>query len=592
MTNKEIAKILYEISEYLAMDDVPFKPRAYEKSALIIEGLEAGADEIYKKDGRKGLENIPTVGKGIAEVIEELLKTGKSGIYEKLKKKTPVDLSGLTSVAGVGPKIILKLYKELGVKNISDLEKAAKTEKIRNLEGFGQRSEQNILMAIGFLKRGSGKFPLGYILHDVRQIEEKIRNFQGVKKAIIAGSIRRMKEVVGDADLLVSVSSSGAAKEVMDYFISMPEVAHVYSHGPTRSSVKLKNYMDCDLRVVPEESFGAALQYFTGSKDHNIELRKIAIKKGLKLNEYGLFPAQGGSASGRKGKLIVGKTEGEIYKILGLQWIPPELRENSGEIEASLNKKLPQLINYNDLRGDLQMHSKWSDGQNSIEEMAKKAIQIGLEYIVITDHVRGSFDHRMGEKELSAQGKEIDKINGKISRLAGSRSAGQNSFRILKGGEVDILNDGKLFMKDEVLKKLDVVGASIHANFKMPKSKMTERIIKAMKNPNVDIIFHPTGRLIQSRPAYDIDMGKIIRAAKETKTILEINSYFNRLDLKDEYVKMARDAGAKIAINSDAHSLSHFQYLELGIAQARRGWMEKSDVINAWPVDKMLKMLK
>ena len=289
MTNKEIAKILYEISEYLAMEDVPFKPRAYEKSALIIEGLEAGVEEIYKKDGRKGLENIPTVGKGIAEVIEELLKTGKSNIYDDLKKKTPVNLSELTSVAGVGPKIILKLYKELGVKNVNDLEKAAKAEKIRNIEGFGQRSEQNILMAIGFLKRGSGKFPLGYILHDVRQIEEKIRNFQGVKKAIIAGSIRRMKEVVGDADLLVSVSSSGAAKEVMDYFISMPEVAHVYSHGPTRSSVKLKNYMDCDLRVVPEESFGAALQYFTGSKDHNIELRKIAIKKGLKLNEYGLF---------------------------------------------------------------------------------------------------------------------------------------------------------------------------------------------------------------------------------------------------------------------------------------------------------------
>jgi len=586
MTNKEIAKILYEISEYLAMEDVPFKPRAYEKSALIIEGLEMGVDEIYKKDGRKGLENIPTVGRGVAEVIEELLKTGKSNIYDGLKKKIPVNLSELTSVAGVGPKIILKLYKELGVKNVNDLEKAAKAEKIRNLEGFGQRSEQNILMAIGFLKGGSGKFPLGYVLHDIRQIEEKIRNFQGVKKAIIAGSIRRMREVVGDADLLVSVSSLKAAKEVMDYFISMPEVAHVYSHGPTRSSVKLKNYMDCDLRVVPEESFGAALQYFTGSKDHNIELRKIAIKKGLKLNEYGLFKIKN-----QKSKIKINE-EKDIYEALGLQYIEPELRENSGEIEASLNRKLPQLINYNDLKGDLQMHSKWSDGQNSIEEMAKKAIQIGLEYIVITDHVRGSFDHKIGEKELLAQGKEIDKLNEKISRAAGSRSAGQNSFRILKGGEADILNDGRLFMKNEVLKKLNVVGASIHANFKMPKSKMTERIIRAMKNPNVDIVFHPTGRLIQSRPAYDVDMGKIIRAAKETKTILEINSYFNRLDLKDEYVKMAKDADVKIAINSDAHGLSHFQYLELGIAQARRGWMEKKDVINAWPVDKMLKMLK
>ncbi|MDP2934363.1 MAG: PHP domain-containing protein, partial [bacterium] len=329
---------------------------------------------------------------------------------------------------------------------------------------------------------------------------------------MVAGSIRRMKETVGDADLLVSASSSLAAKEIMDYFINMPEVAHVYSRGLTRSSVKLKNYMDFDLRVVSEESFGAALQYFTGSKDHNIALRKIAIKKGLKLNEYGIY---------RGKKQIAGETEEETYKILGLQWIPPELRENSGEVEASLNRRLPQLIGYNDLKGDLQMHSKWSDGQNTIEEMAKKAMQIGLEYIVITDHVRGSFDHRIGEKELLAQSKEIDRLNKKFRK-----------FRILKGGEVDVLNDGKLFMKDEVLKRLDVVGASIHSNFKMPKNKMTERIIGAMKNPNVDILFHPTGRLIQSRPAYDIDMGKIIRAAKETKTILEINSYFNRLDLK------------------------------------------------------------
>lgn len=572
MTNQEIAKILHEISEYLAMDDVPFKPRAYEKSALIIEGLEESIDEIYKKDGRRGLENIPTVGKGIAEVIEELLKTGKSKIYDDLKKKIPVNLSELTSVAGVGPKSILKLYKELGIKNVNDLEKAARAEKIRNLEGFGQRSEYNILMAIGFLKGSSERFPLGYVLHDIRQIEERIRRFRGVKKAMVAGSIRRMKETVGDADLLVSASSSLAAKEIMDYFINMPEVAHVYSRGLTRSSVKLKNYMDFDLRVVSEESFGAALQYFTGSKDHNIALRKIAIKKGLKLNEYGIY---------RGKKQIAGETEEETYKILGLQWIPPELRENSGEVEASLNRRLPQLIGYNDLMGDLQMHSRWSDGQNSIEEMAKKAIQMGLEYIVITDHVRGSFDHRMGEKELLAQGKEIDRLNKKFKK-----------FKILKGGEVDILNDGKLFMKDEVLKKLDVVGASIHTNFKMPKSKMIERIIGAMKNPNIDILFHPTGRLIQSRPAYDIDMGKIIRAAKETKTILEINSYFNRLDLKDEHVKMAKDAGVKIAINSDAHSVSHFQYLELGIAQARRGWLEKPDVINVWSVDKMLKMLK
>jgi DNA polymerase (family 10) len=578
MTNKEIAKILYEISEYLAMDDVPFKPRAYEKSALIIEGLEENVGEIYKKEGIKGLENIPTVGKGIAEVIEELIKTGKSKIHGKMKKKIPVDLSGLTSVEGIGPKSILKLYKELRIKTINDLEKAAKAKKIRNIQDFGQKSEQNILMAIGFLKGNSGKFPLGYALQDIRRIEGKIANLRGVKKAVIAGSIRRMKETVGDADLLVTVASPKTAKEVMAYFVSMPEVAHVYSYGPTRSSVKLKNYMDCDLRVVPEESFGAALQYFTGNKDHNIELRKIAIKKGLKLNEYGVFSAKGGSALGGQ---IAGRTEESVYKTLGLKWMEPELRENNGEITASLSGELPRLINYNDLMGDLQMHSIWSDGQNSIEEMAEKAMQIGLKYIVITDHIRGSFDHRLGEKELSAQGKEIDKLNKKLK-----------NFTILKGGEVDILNDGKLFMKDEVLKKLDVVGASVHGNFKTPKAKMTERIIRAMKNPHVDILFHPTGRLIQSRPAYEVDMEKVIRAAKETRTILEINSYFNRLDLRDEYARMAKNMGVKIAINSDSHSISHFQYLELGIAQARRGWLEKEDVINAWQMDKMLKMLK
>jgi len=576
MTNKEIAKILYEISEYLAMEDIPFKPRAYGKSALVIEGTGEDVGEIYKKEGIKGLEGIPTIGKGIAEVIEELIKTGKSKIYEKLKKKTPVDLSALTSVEGVGPKTIFRLYKKLGIKNIDDLEQAAKAEKIRNIEGFGEKSEYNILMAIGFLKGGSGKFPLGYILHDVRRIEERIKKFPGVKKAIIAGSIRRMKEVVGDADLLATVSSSKIAKEIMACFINMPEVAHVYNCGSTRSSVKLKNYIDCDLRVVPEKSFGAALQYFTGSKDHNIELRKIAIKKGLKLNEYGVY---------RDKKQIAGSAEQEVYKALGLIWMEPELRENNGEIKASFSNKLPQLVGYNGLMGDLQIHSTWSDGQNSIEEMAKKAIQIGLKYIVITDHIRGSFDHRIGEKELFAQGKEVEKLNSKFKI--------QNSkFKILKGGEVDILNDGRLFIKDEVLKKLDIVGASIHTNFKMPKNKITERIIRAMKNPNVDILFHPTGRLIQSRPAYDVDIEKVIRAAKETKTALEINSFFNRLDLKDEYVRMAKDADVKIAINSDAHSVSHFQYLELGIAQARRGWLERKDVINAWPVDKMLKMLK
>ena len=567
MINRDIAYILNNISEYLAMDDISFKPRAYEKAATSIEALDESVFDIYKAGGIKALENIPAVGFGIAQKIEEYIKTGKIKEYETLKKKIPVNLEELTAVQGIGPKSVLKLYKELNIRDIKDLEKAIKDKKIRKIEGFGQKSEENMSMSIRFLKNSNSRFPLGYVLYDLRKIEERIEKLSGVKKVLLCGSIRRMKEDVGDADILVAVSSDKIAKDVINYFINMPEVAHIYSHGNTKSSVKLRNHINFDLRVVAEESFGAAAQYFTGSKNHNIELRKIAIKKGLKLNEYGF------------------SKEEEVYKTLGLQWIPPELRENAGEIEASQQNKLPKLIGYQDLKGDLQMHSKWSDGQNTIEEMAKKAMAIGLEYIAITDHLRGTFDNQISEKDLLKQWEEIDKLNANYKKRG-------IKFRILKGGEVEILNNGKLFMRDEILKKLDVVGAAIHTHAKMTKEQMTEIYIKVMKNPNVDIIFHPTGRLIGIRPPREMDIGKIIRAAKETKTVLEIDAYYNRLDLKDEYARMAKNAGVKIAIDSDAHNISHFQYLELGIAQARRGWLEKKDVINAWPVDKMLGMLK
>jgi DNA polymerase (family 10) len=583
MNNQEIAHILYNISEYLEMEDVEFKPRAYEKAAINIEALDKSVFDVYKQGGIKALEKIPAVGYGIAKKIEEYIETGKIKEYEQLKKKTPVNLEELTSIQGIGPKTILKLYKELGVKNVKDLEKAAKNKKIRNLEGFGFKSEENILMALKFFKNSSGRFPLGYVLYDLREIENRIKKIPDVKKTLLSGSVRRMKEDVGDADILVAVSSLKFSAKIMDYFVHMPEVAHIYSKGETKSSVKLKNYINFDIRVVEEKSFGAASQYFTGNKDHNIELRKIAIKKGLKLNEYGVY---------KKDKQISGKTEEEIYKILGLQWIPPELRENKGEIEASLQNKLPNLIGYNDLKGDMQMHSTWSDGVNSIEEMANAAIKMGKEYILITDHLRPMFSGKLNEKTLPKQWEEIDKLNTRYKIPAYRRGRQDTNFRILKGCEVDIMDDGSLYMKDEVLKNFDVVCAAIHSNFKMSKEKMTERIIKAMKNPYVKIICHPTGRLIGMRPPFEVDIEKIIQVAKETGTVLEINAYFNRLDLKDEYARMAKNAGVKLVISSDAHSASHFQYLELGIAQARRGWLEKKDVINAWPLDKMLKMLK
>jgi DNA polymerase (family 10) len=577
MTNYEIAKVLYEISEYLEMEDIPFKPRAYEKAAIVIESLEEEVSVIYKKGGVKALDKIPSVGKGIAKTIEELIKTGKSKHYEKLKKKTPVKLDELTAIEGIGPKAVMKLYKNLGIRNLKDLEKAIKARKIQNLEDFGQKSEENILQGIEFLKKSGGRFILGFIMPDVRRIEERIRKLPGVRKAVAAGSIRRMKETIGDGDLLVTVALPKTVKKVSEFFINMPEVAHIYSHGSTKSSVRLENNMDFDLRVVPEKSFGAALQYFTGSKSHNIALRKIAMKKALKLNEYGLFKGK---------KQVAGKTEEEVYKKLGLQWIEPELRTDTGEIEAARQNKLPKLIKYNDLKGDLQIQTNWTDGSNSIEDYVKEAMKVGLDYIAITDHTKSlAMTGGLDEKELARQGKEIDKINQRLKKQ-------KKKFRILKGAEVNILKDGKLDIKDETLKKLDIVAIAVHSGFKMSKKDMTERIIRAMKNPYAHILFHPTGRVINRRPPYQIDIEKIIRAAKETKIILEINAYPDRLDLKDEHARMAKEAGVKIAIDSDAHSIHHLHYLEFGIAQARRGWLEKKDVINAWPVKKMLRFLR
>ncbi len=368
----------------------------------------------------------------------------------------------------------------------------------------------------------------------------------------------------------------------------MPEVARVYAKGATKSAIKLKSGLDVDLRVVPKESYGSALNYFTGSKDHNVALREMALKKGYKLNEYGLFSAQGGSASGGKGKWrqIAGRTEEELYKTLGLNYIEPEMRENTGEIELSRENRLPELIGYGDLKGDLQIQSDWTDGTNSIEEMARAAIVAGLEYIAITDHTkRLAMTGGLDEKKIRAQWKEIDKVNKKL-QVSGCQ------FRVLKGTECDILKDGSMDLSDEILSKLDVVGASVHSYFGLSRKDQTERIKRAMENKNVDIVFHPTGRILNKRDPYEVDIDEIIKTAKRTGTILEIDAYPDRLDLKDEHIKKCVEAGVKMAIDSDAHSYMHLSYLEYGIAQARRGSATQDDIINAWPLEKMLKMLK
>jgi len=454
---------------------------------------------------------------------------------------------------------------------LDDLEKAAKLGKVRKLESFGETSEINILKGIEFLKKSGGRFVLGSAMPTIKEIEGRLGKLKEVKKVVVAGSVRRRKETIGDVDVLVVSSKPGP---VMEHFTSMPEVINVYAKGGTKSAIKIKNGLDVDLRVVPEESFGAALNYFTGSKDHNVAMRRIAMDKGYKLNEYGLF---------RGKKQIAGGTEEEIYKKLGLDYVEPELREMTGELIAAQKGELPKLIGYNDLKGDLQTQSSWTDGANSIEELAQAAIKEGLEYIVITDHTkRLAMTGGLDEKKLAKQMVEIDKLDKKY----------KSKLRILKGSECDILKDGSLDLSDEALSKLDVVGASVHSYFNLPKKEQTERIVKAMRNKNVDIIFHPTGRIINKRPAYEIDIDEIIRVAKETGTILEIDAYPDRLDLKDDYIRKCVTKGVKMAIDSDAHSVTHFPYLEYGIAQARRGWATKADIINAWPLEKMVSFLK
>ena len=571
MRNQDIAKIFYEIAFFLAMEEIPFKPSAYEKAALSLETLADDAEDVYKKGGIKALEEIPGVGESIAEKIAEYLKTGKIKEYENLKKEMPVDIKELSAVEGLGPRMIRDLYEGLKIKNLQDLEKAAKIGQVRNLPNFGEKTEQNILQGIEFLKRTKGRFLLGEIIPAVDEILENLKSLKEVKKISPAGSVRRMKETIGDADILITSSNP---KKVIDYFVSMPGIVKIWGQGPTKASIRLEKGFDVDLRVLPENQFGSALQYFTGSKEHNIALRKIAIEKGFKLNEYGLFKGK---------KIIACKTEEEVYKALGLSYIEPELRENTGEIETALKNKLPKIVGYQDIKGDLHIHSNWNGGLNSIEEIAEAAQEMGYEYIGISDHTKFLIiEHGLDEKRLLQQRKEIEKLNSRFKIL-------NSKFRILQGCEANILADGSIDIKDEALAKLDYVIAGVHSQLKMGRKEMTERIIKAMRNLNVDIISHPTGRIIQRREEYEIDFDEILKVAKETKTILEINSSLSRLDLKDINIRKAVAAGVKMAINADSHHFDYLRFLNLGISQARRGWAEKKDIINTQPLDKLLK---
>lgn len=573
MKNYLVSKTFYEIADMLEIQDVPFKPQAYRKVARVIEAMPEDIEELYR---REQLNKIPGVGTNIQKKIEELLQTGKLEYYETLRKELPMDFEDLLSVEGVGPRMVKTLYEELGIKTIKDLEKSARQGKVSALPHYGEKIEQKILMGIKFFKRSEGRFLLGSVLPSAQLIVDDLKQY--AEEIEIAGSIRRRNETAGDIDL---VAVTDNPEKIIDVFVKMPDVALVESKGTTRSSVRLQSGLEVDLRVVARDSFGSALQYFTGNKEHNIELRKIASTQGLKLNEYGLFK----KTKNKKFQKIEGEDEKGIYKMLGLQFIEPELREMKGEIEASKNAALPTLITRQDLKGDLHTHTQWSEGSATIEEMAERARESGMEYIAITDHAGHlKVANALDGARLLRQIKEIDRINAAFKK----KYFTGRKITILKGAEVDINKNGTLDIEGGILAKLDIVVASVHSDLKMPKKEMTQRVITAMQNPFVNVIAHPTGRIIRQREASELDWDVVFSVAKENNIAMEINSWPERLDLRDEDIREAIIHGVKLVISSDSHSLNHLSLVEFGIMNARRGWAEKGDILNTLPVDKVL----
>lgn len=571
ITNAEIARALREMALYLEMDDVPFKPRAYEKAALAVESLERPLCDIDAEGGAKALEGVPGIGKGIAHRIHEIVTTGHCEELQQLRHERPIDLLTLTAIEGLGPKGVKILYEALHVKTLDDLEAAARAGRIRGLPHFGERSEQRILHGIELRRSSSARLPLGIALPIARDIEKRLRKLAGASLVAIAGSIRRRRETIGDADFLVAAHDPAL---VADAFASFPEVAEVVAKGPTKTSVRLRVGLMADLRVVPEESWGAALCYFTGSKAHNVAMRKIAMARDLKLNEYGLFSGA---------RAIAGRTEEEVFDALDMQYVPPELREDAGEIEAARAGQLPELIAYGSIRGDLQVQTDWTDGANSIEDMALAARRLGLEYIAITDHTRDlAMTRGCDEAKLRQQILEIRKLQRTLSGI-----------RVLAGAEVNVRRDGTLDIADEVLAELDVVGVGVHSYFHLPAAEMTARIVRAIENPHVDILFHPTARSLAHRPPIDLDFDEILATARRTGTVLEIDSHPDRLDLRDELVRKTIASGVKIVIDSDAHRTSELRFIDdYGVAVARRAWATRGDVLNTLPCARFLACLK
>ncbi|HEY9206487.1 MAG TPA: DNA polymerase/3'-5' exonuclease PolX [Candidatus Methanoperedens sp.] len=558
MRNAETARLLYNVSELLEIKgENAFKIRAYAKAARAIEGT---PEDIEKMASDKKLTEIPGVGKSIAEKIEEYLATGKLDFYEQLKKQVPGELHELLKIPGMGPKTTQFLYSKLGIKSMEQLERAAREHRLRRLAHFGATKEDNIIKAIERYRQRSTRIPLGTALPIAREIVDLMEKSGLIDKIEPAGSLRRRKETVGDIDIQATSKDARAAIEA---FVHLPIVKEVLGKGSTKATIVTKETVQVDLRIVEDRSFGTSLQYFTGSKEHNIKLRDIARQNGLKLSEYDLEEI----STGRK---IYCKSDDEVYVKLGLIPVPPEIREDTGEIEAALERKLPKLFDLGDIKGDFHVHTDWSEGTSTLFEMVEAARKLGYEYIAVTDHSKALGVARgLSEERLLAQIKEIHKLNDNLL-----------GFHIFTGIEVDIKADASLDLPDGILKQCDVVVAALHTGQKETRREITGRLISAMENENVDVIAHPTGRIIGEREAYEVDIDALLYASASTGTALEINAYPGRLDLSDINARKAKRKGIMMSIGTDAHNMGHLGFMEFGVNVARRGWLEKEDVMN------------
>jgi DNA polymerase (family 10) len=579
MDNKQIARILRETAQLLEIDGAIIgRYRSYEKAAELIDGLPESIEQLVKEPEK--LKELPGIGDRMVEHLQEIVKTGDYVLRKKLLKKYPATILDLLQLQSLGPKKVAFLWSNFKAGTVADVERLAKEGKLRDLPGFGEKSEQNILKAVEVFKKSSGRFLISTAEDAAAAIGSHIEKAgKGVESVTPAGSLRRGKETVGDLDLLVTLAEGHTSQKHVDalskHILTFPGIDQTLAHGENKVSFTLKDGLQVDVRLLEKENFGAALLYFTGSKEHNVTLRGRANDMGYTLNEYVLATLKGE-------RRIAGRTEEEIYSKLKLDFIPPELRENTGEIAAAENHKLPHLVTLKDMKGDLQMHTTASDGKNSIEEMAEAARELGHQYIAITDHSRAvTVANGLDEKRMAAHIKKI--------HAASNKGLG---IRVLAGAEVDILKDGSLDYSDEILAQLDVVVCSIHSYFNLDRAAMTERMLAAIENPYAQIIAHPTGRLLLRRDPFDYDMDRVLEACAKQGVAMECNSYPDRLDLKDVYLRMCKERGVKVVISTDSHNTGNLAFIRHGVIMARRGWLEKKDVINTMPTEQFLEKLR